>query len=161
MLEEDNEEDMENKSEEDKLDHVDTVDELIPKEIGIVQESSSDNSSKVSTVCNVQNCDQYKAMKHFRERQIKDGAALQNSERDKRYFRQMEREHLWSKVKFINSHEKLPWDGAMTKYMYKLCEVKREDRKDFWAAYSPELHGLIGSKRAQVSKSIGEQFRSK
>lgn len=157
----DDEEDIGNLSDEDEPDPINPVDELISTEISCVQDAISDNTSKVSTVSNVNNCEKEKAMRHFSERQIKDGAALENKEQEKRHFRQMGREHLWSKVKFINSYEKLSWNGAMAKFMYKLCDIQRDDRKDFWDAYSPELRGLIGSKRAQVSKSIGERFKSK
>ena len=70
-------------------------------------------------------------------------------------------DHLWSKVKFVNSCENLPWNGSIAKYMYGLCDVQREDQQQFWSSYSPEFGGLIASKQAQVSKSIGERFKSK
>ena len=92
---------------------------------------------------------------------MKDGASIDTKKQEHRNFRQMGCDHLWSKVKFINSCENIPWNGPMAKYMYKLCDVQNSEQQEFWLNYSPELRGIIASKRAQVCKSIGERFKSK
>ena len=43
----------------------------------------------------------------------------------------MGRDHLWSKVKFINSKKKLEWTCRMARLMYKLCDVHKEDKEKF------------------------------
>ena len=70
-------------------------------------------------------------MKHYGERQIRDGLALDCDRCERRNFRQMGRDYLWSKVKFIDTKEKLEWNGKMARLMYKLCDVPKEDQEEF------------------------------
>jgi len=148
-------------SDEENDEPIDTYVNFQPTEIEVVVDNGSVNSSRTSTVSGLPKLNNQLLMKHYGERQIRDGPALGCDRRERRNIRQMGRYYLWSKVKFINSKEKLEWNGRMARLMYKLCDVHKEDQEEFWRTHSPELRSLIGSKRAQISKSIGERFKSK
>ena len=148
-------------SDEENDEPIDTYVNFWLTEIEVVVDNGSVNRSRTSTVSGLPKINNQLLMQHYGERQIRDGSALDCDRQERRNFRQMGRDYLWSKVKFINTKEKLKWNGKMAGLMYKLCDVHKEDQEEFWRTHCPELRSLIGAKQAQVSKSIGERFKSK
>ena len=140
---------------------IDTIIKFNSLQGEVVSDNISDRSSRLEVFTRTRNVEDMVIKNHYIESQVKHGASIDTNKQEHRNFRQMGRDHLWSKVKFINSHENIPWNGPMAKYMYKQCDVQKSEQQEFWMNYSPELRGLIASKRAQVCKSIGEWFKSK
>jgi len=140
---------------------IDTIIKFNSLQGDVVLDNVSDRSSRLEASTRPHNVEDMVVKKHYIESQLKDGASMDTKKQEHRYFRQMGHDHLWSKVKFINSRENIPSNGAMAKYMYKLCNAQKLEQQKFWLKYSPELRGLIVSKRAQVCKSIGERFKTK
>ena len=140
---------------------IDTIIKFNSLQGDVVSDNISDRSSRLEVFTRMRNVEDMVIKNHYIESQVKDGASMDTKKQEHRYFRQMGCDHLWSKVKFINSCENIPWNGLMAKYMYKLCEIQKSEQQEFWLNYSPELGGVIASKRAQVCKSIGERFKSK
>ena len=96
----------------------------------VVSDNISDRSSRIEASTRLSNVEDMVVKNHYIESQVKDGASIDTKKQEHRNFRQMGHDHLWSKVKFINSRENIPWNGPMAKYMYKLCDVQNWNSKN-------------------------------
>src|SRR5687768_16859005 len=132
------------------------TDDLSQKhEINAIQIRQMEEDNKV----NLNNNNNIKAA--YGRQQVEDGAALDERAREARNFRLMGRLHLWSKIKFVNRSKELPWNGKLAKTMYRLCHVAKQHQVVYWDTYKKLVPDIIGAKRSQVSKSIGERFKIK